>query len=152
MRWKDPVAGYDGVIDPSADGYSYAVLGKEMLESFPTEIDGSIKLKPRQFALGITRERIELPESSRIAARVEGRSSLARIGLGVHVTAPTIHAGFRGTITLEMTNHGPHPIRLRPGMAICQLIFEQVFGTPIATMTGAFQDQMTVFGKGSQKS
>src|SRR5262249_45148564 len=51
-------------------------------------------LKPGAFVLGWTEERIRLPHASRLAGRVEGRSSLARLGVGVHVTAPTIHAGF----------------------------------------------------------
>src|SRR5438132_8120272 len=51
-------------------------------------------LKPGAFVLGWTEELIRLPHTSRLAARVEGRSSLARLGVGVHVTAPIIHAGF----------------------------------------------------------
>ena len=51
-------------------------------------------LKPGMFVLGWTAEQISLPYTSRLAARVEGRSSLARVGVGIHVTAPTIHAGF----------------------------------------------------------
>jgi len=68
-------------------------------------------------------------------------SSLARLGLGVHVTAPTIHAGFDGHIRLEMVNHGKLPIRLRTGMRICQLIFEQTLGTPDKGYRGHFSGQ-----------
>jgi hypothetical protein len=64
-----------------------------------------------------------------LAARVGGRSSFARCGVLVHFTAPSIHAGFVGTITLEIMNLGPHAM-LRPGMKICQLILEQVEGFP----------------------
>jgi dCTP deaminase len=53
-----------------------------------------VLLEPGSFLLGWTLEVVQLPHRSRIAARVEGKSSLARLGLGVHVTAPTIHAGF----------------------------------------------------------
>jgi len=67
----------------------------------------------------------------RLAARIEGRSSLARFGLIVHCTAPTIHAEFSGNITLEITNLGSYPIMLRPGMRICQLIVETVEGVPV---------------------
>lgn len=146
-RWKKPVAGYTAAIDPSAAGYNFTSLAAQQLEPCPHESDGSVILEPGSFTLGITRERVELPESSRIAARVEGRSSLGRIGLGVHVTAPTIHSGFRGRITLEITNHGALPIKVRPGMVICQLIFDHVFGTPSAVMSGMFQDQTSVGGK-----
>jgi dCTP deaminase len=93
--------------------------------------DGSFILNPEQFVLGITNEYIELPIKSRIAARVEGRSSLARLGLVVHLTAPTIHAGFKGRIALEMYNFGKYPIKLVPmKLAICQLIFERLGRTP----------------------
>jgi dCTP deaminase len=92
-----------------------------------------------------------LPFRSRIAARVEGKSSLARLGLGVHVTAPTIHAGFGyadrhpewlgNPIQLEIWNTGPKPIILKRGMKICQLIFEWVDGTPEQGYHGQFRVQ-----------
>src|SRR5207244_1519550 len=56
--------------------------------------EAGFRIAPGHFYLGWTQERIQLPHRSRLAARVEGKSSLARLGLGVHVTAPTIHAGF----------------------------------------------------------
>ena len=87
------------------------------------------------------REIIELPISSKIAARVEGKSSLARLGIGIHVTAPIIHAGFKGPIQLEICNHGPFKVRLLPGMRICQLIFEQTMGTPEKGYSGQFYGQ-----------
>ena len=79
---------------------------------------------------------------ARVAARVEGKSSLARLGLAVHVTAPTIHAGFEGQSQLEVINHGRLPIRLRAGMAICQLIFEQTLGFPEIGYGGQFSGQL----------
>ena len=87
-------------------------------------------LEPRRFVLGRTVERVELPLSGGLAARIEGRSSFARTGLLVHFTAPTIHAGFSGTITLEMINLGPLSLTLTPRMRLCQLIVETVEGTP----------------------
>lgn len=148
-RWKTPAPGAQLTIDPSAAEFSLAGLAKDHMEPVPLDRDGSLVLNPREFVLGITRERIELPTDSRLAARVEGRSTLARLGLSVHITAPTIHAGFRGHITLEMANHGQLPLRLRPGLNVCQLIVEQVFGTPGRQMMGAFQDQVGVTGSGS---
>jgi dCTP deaminase len=68
----------------------------------PVDGTGEYVLKPGSFVLGITRERIHLKRSALLAARVEGRSSFARLGLVVHLTAPIIHAGFDGNITLEM--------------------------------------------------
>jgi dCTP deaminase len=146
-RWQVFKSGVEVTVDPSAASFNYASLAEQYLSPVQQETDGSVLLKPKDFLLGITRERVELPLTSRLAARVEGRSSLARLGLGVHVTAPTIHAGFRGFITLEITNHGALPLKLRPGLKICQLIFEQVFGTPSLDMGGIFQDQTSVSGR-----
>lgn len=80
-------------------------------------------------------ERVELPlleegKGPSLAARVEGKSSYSGCGLLVHFTAPTVHAGFAGTITLELINLGPLDISLYPSMPICQLIVEQVDGIP----------------------
>jgi dCTP deaminase len=89
--------------------------------------DGSFTLVPHQFILGITHEFISLPREAKIAARVEGRSTLARLGLQIHMTAPTIHSGFNGRIALEIYNYGPHPIALHPlKLRICQLVFERL--------------------------
>ena len=74
------------------------------------------------------------------------RSSYARCGLLVHFTAPTIHAGYSGTITLELINFGPFPILLYPGAPICQLIVEQVSGTPFRN-DSQFQGQSRAGGK-----
>lgn len=107
------------------------------------------RLSKGQLALGQTRERVELPlvpdGQTQLAARVEGRSSMARCGLLVHFTAPTIHAGFSGTITLEMMNLGPTDILLTPGMRICQLIVEHVVGHP-DRRDSMFQNQATPSG------
>lgn len=108
---------------------------KELLRKYakplPKQPDGSFVLPPQKFVLGITREYVELPRKSKIAARVEGRSTLARLGLVVHLTAPTIHAGFSGRIVLEMYNFGNYSLRLIPNtLAICQLIFERLGRVP----------------------
>ncbi len=65
------------------------------------------------------------------AARVEGRSSRARLGMLVHFTAPTIHSGFFGPIALEIINLGPNDIALVPNVYICQLIVETVSEAPV---------------------
>ena len=66
---------------------------------------------------------------------------MARLGIGIHITAPTIHAGFKGQLQLEIVNHGPADVVLRPGMPICQLIFEQTLGTPEKGYAGIFAGQ-----------
>lgn len=100
-------------------------------------------LRPNRLVLGKTLERVELPllpDGKSLAARVEGKSSYARCGLLVHFTAPTIHAGFAGTITLELINLGPCNISLYPSAPICQLIFEVVAGSPVRN-DSQFQNQ-----------
>ena len=143
--WRPPGRGVRAMIDPSEPGF-YQDCRSFLGDSKPDD-EGAVAINPGDFLLAITEERVHLPITSRLAARVEGRSSLARLGLGVHVTAPTVHAGFHGQITLEMTNQGKLPIRLRPGLRICQLIFEMSFGTPSREMTGIFQDQSSVLGQ-----
>lgn len=98
-------------------------------------------LEPGILILGWTKEFLDLKQA-RLAGRVEGKSSLARLGLSIHLTAPTIHAGFPGRIRLEIVNHGHHPIILRRDMRICQLIFEQTFGTPGKDYEGQFVGQL----------
>lgn len=104
-------------------------------------------LKPHLFVLGRTLERVTLPivAGQSLAARIEGKSSFARCGLLVHFTAPTVHAGFDGTLTLEMINLGNAGITLYEGTAIAQLILETVVGDPNAS-PGQFQGQSTPAG------
>lgn len=102
-------------------------------------------LVPHLFVLGRTQERVTLPIEGRLAARIEGKSSFARGGLLVHFTAPTVHAGFDGTLTLEMINLGNAGITLYEGMPISQLILETVFGNPEAHPS-QFQGQTTPAG------
>lgn len=139
--WKGaPLKGVEQIICPSAEGYNLKDVLKNLSDQKELDAEGYI-IKPQEFVLGWTEETIELPTSSRIAARVEGKSSLARLGIGIHITAPTIHAGFPGPIQLEICNHGIMKIRLVPGMRVCQLIFEQTLGTPAKGYTGQFFGQ-----------
>jgi dCTP deaminase len=106
-------------------------------------------LRPGRLVLGKTLERIELPigaDGECLAARIEGKSSYARCGLLVHFTAPTIHAGFNGTITLELYNMGPINISLYPETPICQLILEIVKGVPFRN-DSQFQGQTAPGGR-----
>ncbi|MFI5412630.1 MAG: dCTP deaminase [Candidatus Micrarchaeales archaeon] len=79
-------------------------------------------LHPDEFVLGITEEYIELPND--IMAHLDGRSSLGRLGIAVHSTAGHIDPGYKGRITLEISNIGKLPISIIPGMRFCTLIFE----------------------------
>jgi len=78
-------------------------------------------LHPGEFVLGSTYEVITLPDD--VAARVEGKSSLGRLGLLTHATAGFIDPGFSGHVTLELSNMATLPIKLWPGMKIGQLCF-----------------------------
>jgi dCTP deaminase len=111
----------------------------------PIETDGSITLEPNKVLLGVTREYVRMPREAKIAARVEGRSTLARLGLMVHLTAPTIHCGFSGPIVLEMFNLSTYSLRLEPGrLAICQLIFERLGSVPRGPVRTRYQGQRGV--------
>lgn len=83
--------------------------------------DQPFVLHPGEFVLGATYERIGVPDD--LVARVEGKSSLGRLGLLIHSTAGFIDAGFDGHITLELSNVATLPIKLWPGMKIGQLCF-----------------------------
>ena len=78
-------------------------------------------IHPGEFCLGRTHEWVELPDD--IVARIEGKSSLGRLGLIVHATAGFCDPGWRGTLTLELNNLTRVPIKLYPGLLIAQLSF-----------------------------
>ena len=114
--WKtDAIIGVEHIICPATEGYKFAEFVKAYSDLKELGADGYV-IKPHEFVLGWTEENIELPIHSRLAARVEGKSSLARLGIGIHVTAPTIHAGFRGPIQLEICNHGVLQVKLMAAM------------------------------------
>lgn len=81
-------------------------------------------LKPGAFALGVTMERVKLPPN--ILGRVEGRSSIGRAGLFVHITAGFIDPGFDGRITLEFYNGSPRTIEIPFGFRVCQLALQRL--------------------------
>jgi dCTP deaminase len=81
----------------------------------------SFVIHPGEFVLGSTQEHVELPND--VVARIEGKSSLGRLGLIVHATAGFVDPGFKGTLTLEITNLTRVPIILWPGKPIAQLSF-----------------------------
>ena len=81
-------------------------------------------LHPGEFVLASTLEQVSLPDD--VAARVEGKSSLGRLGLLTHATAGFVDPGFTGHITLELSNVATLPIKLWPGMKIGQLCFFQL--------------------------
>jgi dCTP deaminase len=78
-------------------------------------------IHPGEFVLGVTEEHVAIPDD--VVARIEGKSSLGRLGLIVHATAGFVDPGFEGTLTLEITNLTRVPIKLYPHLPIAQLSF-----------------------------
>ena len=136
-------------VRPGAEGYVYTQFAKESQKRIDADL---YTLPPRAFVLAWTAERISIPVDSRLAARVEGKSSLARLGVGIHITAPTIHSGFEGHVQLEMFNFGPNTVILDAGMRVCQLIFEQTVGTPQRGYQGSFAKQSPKKKAGPRKA
>jgi len=119
VRLADSFAWHEagsGVIDPYDSD--------SVLEGLVSITDDTFLLQPAQFVLGATAEKFSLP--SDIVGQLTGKSSLARLGVMVHVTAGFIDAGFSdppAQITLEIVNVGMRPVRLHAGMAIAQMVF-----------------------------
>ncbi|MFC6153060.1 dCTP deaminase [Nocardioides yefusunii] len=101
-------------IDPAVDQ-------SDLTREVATEGDEAFILHPGEFVLGSTYETVSLPDD--VAARVEGKSSLGRLGLLTHATAGFVDPGFSGHVTLELANVATLPIKLYPGMKIGQLCF-----------------------------
>lgn len=100
----------------------------EMLEKITTlrsvKDGAAFILHPGEFVLASTKEYIEVPDD--LTGRLEGRSSIGRLGVVIHSTAANIECGFRGHITLELANMGHLPVKLYPGMRICSISFEEL--------------------------
>jgi dCTP deaminase len=108
------------------DNHKYPVIDpaeeqKDLTRLVEAPPDGPFILHPGEFALGSTVECVTLPDD--IAARLEGKSSLGRLGLLTHSTAGFIDPGFTGHVTLELSNVATLPIKLWPGMKIGQMCF-----------------------------
>lgn len=99
-------------------------------------------LKSGEFILAWTRECVTLPQT--IGARLEGRSTIARFGICIHSTAPTIHPTFSGHLTLEVSNQGKLPCTLCAGLAIGQLVFERLESLPSRAFRSQWQGQKPV--------
>ena len=104
-------------IDPAEDQ-------PELTRLIEVKPDEPFILHPGEFALGATFEQVTLPDD--IAARLEAKSSLGRLGIITHSTAGFIDPGFTGHVTLELANVATLPIKLWPGMKIGQLCFFQL--------------------------
>jgi len=114
-------------------------------ESIPYETvhTDSYILPGNSFVLARTREVVELPDD--LTAFVEGRSSIGRLGLFIQ-NAGWVDPGFRGSITLELYNGLPHPIELRAGWRVCQLVFVRMEGSSEGGYVGKYQGQIDTTG------
>lgn len=127
------------IVDPSAPNIDVMAIVARQAE-YITMADNQPYHMPRnRLVIGKTLEYVKLPPH--IAARIEGKSSLARLGLSVHVTAPTVLAGFEGRLYLEMSNIGPFNLALRKEMRIAQLIFEHTGLPPLDKYAGQYHRQ-----------
>lgn len=122
-----------GIIDVKADQ-------SNLTEEVKMPDDEPFMLHPGEFVLGSTYETVAIPDD--LVARLEGKSSLGRLGLLIHSTAGYIDAGFSGHITLELSNVASLPITLYPGMNIGQISFQ--------TMTTAAERPYGSAGLGSK--
>jgi dCTP deaminase len=100
---------------------------------------------PGEFVLATTLEHVEVPDD--LVARLEGRSSIGRLGIVIHSTAGYIDPGFKGAITLEISNLGRIAVALYPHMRICQIAFEEM-SSPVSVgygvkRTAKYQGQQT---------
>jgi dCTP deaminase len=94
---------------------------EQLTELIEIEYGAAFVLHPGEFVLGSTLERVRLPDD--LVARLEGKSSLGRLGLLIHSTAGFVDAGWDGYLTLELSNVANLPIAIYPGMKIGQISF-----------------------------
>lgn len=138
----------DALVQPNsydvrlADSFSWHEKSDEVIDPYRSESvltslvhsqSESVVLQPGQFILGATLEKVCLPRD--IVGQLTGKSSLARLGVMVHVTAGFIDAGFShppAQITLEIVNVGNRPVRLHAGMAIGQMVFTRTAECQVA--------------------
>lgn len=147
--WNPKLVKQKGVdVRIDIDNFDFIDLASNFMHEVNKENNGKYIIKPGIFYLAPTFEKIGFPTDSKLAARVEGKSSLARLGLVIHMTAPTIHCGYGpGIITLEIYNYGPFPIMVTPGKSfICQLIIECVKTKPKERVNRKFTGQKTPKG------
>jgi len=128
------------------DEFSYKSFSAQYLREVPPDNAGIITLRPQKFYLADLQQHTTLPCD--IAMHLQGKSSLARMGMLVHLTAPHAHAGWCGRLTLEIYNLGPFNIEMKPGMTIGQLTFWRVEepGEPQTIPSRQFDGQQTARG------
>lgn len=152
--WKKPQAGTTltvalwSALDPSsAAPFHYKQFADEHLKQVPHDPDGIITIRPHTFYLADLRQWTKLPPD--LAMHIQGKSTLARLGMVVHLTAPHAHAGWEGRLTLEIYNLGPFNLEIKPDIPIGQLTFWRVEDPlpPDDTPQGQFAGQQDAAGR-----
>lgn len=123
--------------------FGYQAFAEKHLQEVPPDNDGIITIRPQTFYLADLKDYTKLPHD--VAMHLQGKSMLARLGVMVHLTAPHVHAGWEGLLTLEIYNLGPFNIELNEGMPIGQLTFWQMDG-PSQLISGQFSNQKNARG------
>ncbi len=103
-------------------------------------LDQPYVLEPGRTIHGITRERLDLPDD--LCGFLEGRSRFARLGLMIHVTSAFVQPGVSNRQVLEMSNVSGHPLRIHPGVRLCQIVLMRTEGR--AVYAGRFANQQAI--------
>jgi dCTP deaminase len=120
-------------------GFIYEAFARDYHRPIPTDPEqpvfrdgGRVVLKPNGFFLWQTKEKVGTPEENpRLICFIDGKSTKARLGLVIHMTAPTIHAGWWGKVTLEIGNLGPFTLALKEGEAVAQIVVATITSPPV---------------------
>lgn len=149
-RWRElfpytpkSVAWFENRVQPASVDLSLDNVVKTIDgEVFYLDEKSMYVLQPGEFILGSTIEYVTIPHD--IVARVEGRSSVGRLGVMVHVTAGYIDPGFKGNITLELFNCSNKPFQLNFGDCLCQIVFETLSSPCLNGYDGKYQGDVGV--------
>jgi dCTP deaminase len=142
----------DFIIFRAAGQSAYIHPGDTQIERLYERVDtggAPFILHPGQFVLASTMEWVKLPDD--LVGRVDGRSSLGRLGVLMHATAGFIDPGFNGKITLELSNVNQMPVVLKPGMRVCQISFDRM-SSPAARPYGTARNSKYQCQTGAQVS
>jgi dCTP deaminase len=129
----------DLTLDNKFRAFNRDVEGEDYRKYSKLMTKNEIVLEPGDFILGITKEKITLRN---LCGWLQGRSTYARIGLGIHVTANFIHPGVSNKQVLEIKNLNNYKIKIKSGMKVCQLIIERVEGRYV--LESKFKKQMSL--------
>lgn len=122
---------------------------EEFTRVITVEDDQPFIMHPNELVLAVTVEEISLPPD--ILGRLEGRSSLGRLGIIVHGTAPMFYPGFTGRCVMELGNIGPMPVALYPNMRICSMTFERLSSPTSRPYRGKYAGQSGPIGSKLQR-